>query len=236
MRWLFLFCLLLAPFANATIDPFCQTVWTEADVSPYAPEFGTPSKQYSSKTADAYIIGEGIHGVKIIRIIPKDKTQPSYVIKQYRGADGRVKFERDFAAMQILMAAAKLDTEKKSFHVAETEDLRPRRFAMKVADVRGRDLETVLKDSEIPIEQRKKMAAEFNDRVSALEPYLRAIEGVTHVEKSAANWIGGSKLVKYKVTDNSGKVTELYLSVSQAIVSFDKADPTRYQFTLVDGY
>lgn len=218
-------------------QPLCATVWTAADDSPYAPVFGTLSARYSSKAADAFVVGEGIFGVKILRIVPKDPAQEPYIVKQYhRGGDGEKKFEKDWAAIRFLGEVKKLDSEAKTFRVPASENLRPGRNAFKLEDTRGRSLQEVLQDSKVPIEIRRELAGEYNQRLDALEALVRVTPGVTSVKRDSAPWIRGTSLSNFEVRHTDGAVTQLIISVDQVLVSFDKADPTKHQLSLVDGF
>ena len=232
--------LLAIPAFSLPEDPqsLCATVWTAADDSPYAPVFGTLSARYSSKVADAFEVGQGIHGVKVLRIVPKDPSKLPFIIKQYHrvSPESDKKFEKDWAAIRFLGEVKKLDSEAKTFRVPASENLRPGRNAFKLEDTRGRSLQEVLQDSKVPIEIRRELAGEYNQRLDALEALVRVTPGVTSVKRDSAPWIRGTSLSNFEVRHTDGAVTQLIISVDQVLVSFDKADPTKHQLSLVDGF
>lgn len=202
---------------------------------------GERSAKYSSKEIDAYVFAEGRLGVKLIRYVPKDASQRPYVVKVYTRTwpGSEVKFETELAGLVFLeQAVSRLgETDRKrlpTFEIAHAEDLRPKRFAMKLPDLRGRDLAEVLNDKTLSPELRDSLLHEFARAARNLGETIRLQAGIQNFDSEVVALWRTEPIHRMWFKTGDGTNMRLLISPSQVVLVGDPAG--EHTMVLIDPH
>jgi len=198
--------------------------------NPYHPLPGRRDEGRSDVLHVYYFLSPGT-GISIWRVVPKDVTLPSYVLKEYGQAR---KYDTEALSYRGLAKAKAKHPEiaAKTFEIVSSEDLGLRARAIKLNDVRGRSLAKVLEDRRVPENIKEKLRREYEAK--ALE-YVRLIKQTYGAEGTRDDRYG--VLSHYwEIQQVDGSHLKFNLNADQIVVSFDLTDPTKFKLTLVDPY
>lgn len=188
-----------------------------------------------------YLLGEGISGGQVFRVVAKDGKTPTHVEKFYRDEFQR---DSDLAALNLLeQARDKFKDVPTGFHIPWAK-AGSRKNELQLEDVGGRDLHSLLVDPGVSAPLKKLLRERYQKGLEEMKAFLKkSMDQTAEISAEPANPIffgdelpDGTHELNSKLTVPSGaKPRSLLIKSDNIIVHYD-SKRNDIQMTLVDPH
>lgn len=164
---------------------------------------------------------------QIVRVTPKDSSQPSWVEKRYFTVN---KFGIEAAAYEKLGEILSGPGNGATFKMVKAEPQLNQTIILE--DVKGVPIDKVLEDPMFSEEIKGSIRALYRMKLKVLDRMVRERYPDVEIHQSVVDGLPSSH---YIIGDNRNR-TDIFMKSSQIVVTFDEVDPRKFYMTIVDGY